>query len=55
MYENYINSNSKRPLSLIQRRLVVCQYIDSIDSLDTNLDTIVNGFRQVKPNLYNMI
>lgn len=52
-----IANNRFVQLSLIKQHLVVCQYIyfDSIDSLDTNLDTIVRGFRQVKPNLYNDI
>lgn len=57
MYENYINSNSKQPICAIDfdKTAFGGLSINGIDSLDTNLDTIVNGFRQVKPNLYNDI
>lgn len=57
MYENYINSNSKQPICAIEFDTTASGglSIDSIGSLDTNLDTIVRGFRQVKPNLYNDI
>lgn len=57
MYENYINSNSKQPICAIEFDTTASGglSIDSIDSLDTNLDTIVRGIRQVKPNLYNDI
>lgn len=57
MYENYINSNIKHPICAIDFDKTVFGglSINDIDSLDTNLDTIVSGFRQVKPNLYQSI
>lgn len=57
MYENYINSNIKHPICAIDFDKTVFGglSINGIDGLDTNLDTIVRGFRQVKPNLYNDI
>ena len=57
MYENYINSNIKHPICAIDFDKTVFGgiSINGIDSLDTNLDTIVSGFRQVKPNLYQSI
>ena len=57
MYENYINSNSKQPICAIDFNVTAFDgvSINGIDSLDINLDTIVSGFRQVKPNLYQSI
>lgn len=57
MYENYINSNSKQPICAIDFSMTAFNgiSINGIDNLDTNLDTIVSGFNQVKPNLYQSI
>lgn len=57
MYENYINSNIKHPICAIDfdKTAFGGLSLNGIDSLDTNLDTIVSGFRQVKPNLYQSI
>lgn len=57
MYENYINSNSKHPICAIDFNITALSglSINGIDSLDTNLDTIINEFRQAKPNLYHDI
>jgi hypothetical protein len=54
MYENYINSNSKQPICAIDFSVTAFDgvSINGIDSLDTNLDTIVSGYCQVKYNLY---
>lgn len=57
MYENYINSNSKQPICAIDFDITVFSglSLNGIDSLDINLNTIVSGFNQVKPNLYQSI
>lgn len=57
MYENYINSNSKQPICAIDFNITALSglSINGIDSLDINLNTIVSGFNQVKPNLYQSI
>lgn len=57
MYKNYINSNNKHPICAIDFSMTAFSgiSINGIDSLDTNLDTIVNEFRQAKPNLYHDI
>lgn len=57
MYENYINNNSKHPICAIDFNITAFDgiSINDIDSLDTNLDTIVNKFDQTKPNLYQSI
>lgn len=57
MYENYINSNNKHPICAIDFNITALSglSINSIDSLDINLITIINEFRQAKPNLYHDI
>ncbi len=57
MYENYINSNNKHPICAIDFNITALSglSINGIDSLDTNLDTIINKFRQANPNLYHDI
>lgn len=57
MYENYINSNNKQPICAIDFSMTAFNgiSINGIDNLDTNLDTIVSDFNQVKSNLYQSI
>ena len=56
MYEQYIHNNNL-PICAIDFNITAFDgvSINGIDSLDTNLDTIVNEFNQVKPNLYQSI
>lgn len=56
MYEQYIHNNNL-PICAIDFNITALNglSINGIDSLDTNLDTIINKFRQAKPNLYHDI
>lgn len=55
MYENYINN--KLPICMIDFNVTAFDgiSINDVDGFNTNLNTIVSEFDQIKPNLYQSI